>query len=599
MRPQRPRLSQIAPRREAPAPGALLARRQALLLALAVAALVGLLARTAWWQIAQGASLSQRAAQESVRLLTIPATRGAILGANGVTLAISVTRDTVIVDPDLLRATGAMRPAEQALSKALGLSEAALAAQMEVPGAYVRLIGANGQPLLLTEAQSAAAQAAIATARAQGGVVLEPVALREYPDGALAGQTLGFVRQSDGAGQYGVEQMENSALAGTPGELYTRVGENGQPLALAPLRQTAAIPGANVTLTLDATVQLWAEQGLADAIQTTQADGGEVIALDPRTGGIIAMASATSFDPNHYQSAPLGSFSNPAVSEVYDPGSVMKAVTMAAGIEAGDITPQTTFFDPGYTDVAGVRIYNFDRKGHGEENMTQVLHYSANVGAVFVARRVGASTFYQTLGDFGFFQPTGSGLPGEARGLRGGGHGENPALTLAENSFGESIGVTPLQLAQAYAALANGGALMRPHVVASVTADGGLGATTTYAPQVERQVVSQQTAATVTQMLTQSALYSDAHMALLPGYQIAAKTGTSTPYPNDPGWTYASVVGYAPASHPRFVLLVKLDHPRKAIFGGDAAGPLWRDLAQRLFLYYRIPPSAAPSQPAG
>ena len=112
-------------------------------------------------------------------------------------------------------------------------------------------------------------------------------------------------------------------------------------------------------------------------------------------------------------------------------------------------------------------------------------------------------------------------------------------------------------------------------------------------------MVSSQTAATVTQMLTQSALHSDAHMALLPGYQIAAKTGTSTPYPNDPGWTYASVVGYAPASHPRFVLLVKLDHPRKAIFGGDAAGPLWRDLAQRLFLYYRIPPSAAPSQPAG
>lgn len=572
-----------------------MARRQALLLGLVVVVMVGLLARTAWWQIAQGANLSQRAAQESVRLLTIPAARGAIFDANGVALAVSITRESVIVDPDLLRATNAMRPAEQALSKALGMPIAALAAQMEVPGAYVRLAGADGQPLLLTDTQSATTQAAIEAAQAQGGVVLAPVSIRQYPDGALAGQTLGFVRQSDGAGQYGVEQMENSALAGSPGELYTRVSQSGQPLALAPLRQTAAIPGADVTLTLDANVQLWATQGLANAVQNTAADGGEVIVLDPSTGGIIAMASTTSFDPNTYQSAPLSSFNNPAVSAVYDPGSVMKAMTMAAGIQAGVITPQTTFFDPGYVDVAGVRIYNFDHSGHGEETMTQVLQHSANVGAVFVAQRVGSAAFYQTLGAFGFGQSTGSGLPGEVRGLRGGGNGENPQLTLAENSFGESIGVTPLQLAQAYAALANGGALMRPHVVASVTADGGLGATTTYAPQVEQQVVSQQTAATVTQMLTQSALHSDAHMALLPGYQIAAKTGTSTPYPNDPGWTYASVVGYAPASHPRFVLLVKLDHPRRVIFGGDAAGPLWRALAQHLFLYYRIPPS----QPVG
>lgn len=567
-----------------------MARRQALLLGLVVVVMVGLLARTAWWQIAQGADLSRRAAQESVRLLTIPAARGSILDANGVALAVSVTRESVIVDPDLLRATSAMRPAEQALSKALSLPVAALASQMDVPGAYVRLLGADGQPLLLTATQSAAAQAAIDAAQAQGGVVLAPVSTRDYPNGALAGQTLGFVRQSDGAGQYGVEQMENSALAGTPGELYTRVSQDGQPLALAPLRQTAALPGANVTLTLDANVQLWAEQGLANAVRNTAADGGEVIVMDPRTGGIIAMASTTAFDPNAYQYASLSSFSNPAVSDVYDPGSVMKAVTMAAGIQAGVITPQTTFFDPGYVDVAGVRIYNFDHNGHGEENMTQVLQHSANVGAVFVARRVGAADFYQTLHAFGFGQTTGSGLPGEVRGLRGGGHGENPELTLAENAFGESIGVTPLQLTQAYAALANGGVLMRPHVVASVTTDGGLGATTTYAPQIAQQVVSPQTAATVTQMLTQSALQSDAHMALLPGYSIAAKTGTSTPYPNDPGWTYASVVGYAPASQPRFVLLVKLDHPRRVIFGGDAAGPLWRALAQQLFLYYRIPP---------
>lgn len=572
-------------------PLAEMARRQALLLALVVVALVGLLGRTAWWQIAQGATLERQAAQESVRALRIPAGRGEILDANGAPLAVSVTRDTVIVDPALLRSVDALAAAAHALSGPLGVSDASILAQIDVPGEYVRLVGTDGLPLLLTPQQTTAVTAAITEANLWNGVALMPQAIREYPDGTLAAQTLGFVRLSDGAGQYGVEQMENGSLGGSPGLLYTRVNPDGQPLALPPLRQTNPIPGADVTLTLDANVQRWAEQGLASAVRSTNADGGQVIVLDPKTGGVIAMANATSFDPNQYYNAPLSSFSNPAVSATYDPGSVMKAVTMAAGIQYGVITPQTTFYDSGYTDVDGVRIYNFNRVGHGQENMTQVLRYSANVGAVFVARRVGVQRFNQTLSAFGFGQPTGSGLPGEVAGLRGGGAGESANLTLAENAFGESIGVTPLQLAQAYAALANGGVLMRPHIVASVTANGGLGATTRYAPQEVRRVVSAKTAATVTQMLTQSALQSDAQMSLLPGYSIAAKTGTSTPYPNDPSWTYASVVGYAPASDPRFVLLVKLDHPRTVIFGGEAAGPLWRALAQQLFMYYRIAPN--------
>jgi len=569
----------------------LIAQRQALLLALMVALLLGLLGRTAWWQIAQGAMLSQRAAQESLRTLSIPAGRGEILDANGATLALTVTRYSVIVDPALLRSAGKLATVAQALSGPLNLAAANLNTQIDIPGEYVRLIGANGQPLLLTPEQAATVNGAIDDANLQEGVVLLPQAIREYPDGALAAQTLGFVRLSDGVGQYGVEQMENSVLGGKPGLLYTRVNADGQPLALPPIRQTNPTPGADVTLTLDANVQMWAEQGLASVVQSTHADGGQVVVLDPTTGAIIAMANASSFDPNHYYNASVSSFSNPVVSAPYDPGSVMKAMTMAAGIEQGVITPQTTFLDRGYTDVAGVRIYNFNRQGHGEENMVQVLTNSANVGAVFVAQRVGAQRYYQTLSKFGFFQRTASGLPGESAGLRGGSGGENPALTLAENSFGESIGVTPLQMAQAYGALANGGVLMRTHIVASVTADGGLGATTTYAPVAERRVVSQATATTVTQMLVQSALRSDAQMDLLPGYSVAAKTGTSTPYPNDPSWTYASVIGYAPANHPRFVLLVKIDHPRTSIFGGEVAGPLWRALAQRLFMYYRIPPS--------
>ena len=196
----------------------------------------------------------------------------------------------------------------------------------------------------------------------------------------------------------------------------------------------------------------------------------------------------------------------------------------------------------------------------------------------------------QYLNGFGFLHTTGVDLPGEAAGLSD--NSGDAALAAAENAFGESIGVTPLQMVAAYGALANGGVLMRPYIVSSLTADGGAGATTTYGPHQVRRVVSAQTAATVTAMLVNSARVSEAEMNLLPGYTIAAKTGTSTPDPQNASVTYASVLGYAPATNPRFVLLVKLDHPKTDIFGGSAAGPLWRALAsQALHLLPDSPPT--------
>jgi cell division protein FtsI/penicillin-binding protein 2 len=267
----------------------------------------------------------------------------------------------------------------------------------------------------------------------------------------------------------------------------------------------------------------------------------------------------------------------------------MKAVTMAAGVQSGVITPNSSVYDPGYVVVDGQTIYNFDHQGHGEETMTQVLQYSANVGAVWVAQRVGQPRFDATLAAFGFGALTGVDLPGESAGLLA--QSASPAeaqLTLAENAFGESIGVTPLQLMMAYAALANGGLLLRPYIVASVALADGQGRTIAYGPHVVRRVVSAATAATVTQMLVDSALVSEAQMSLVSGYTVAAKTGTATPDPANPGLTYASVAGYAPASQPRVVLLVKLDHPRSTIYGGSAAGPLWRALIAQILRYYRV-----------
>ncbi len=565
-------------------------RRQAILLGVFLLALLALGGRVAYWQIIQRAALTARANAEHLRAVVFAAERGMILDANGNILALSVTRDLVIADPDVIRQSGALDTDAQSLGLALNLPPGLLRSQLNIPGAYVALRDAAGAPMLLDEGQRAAVNAALANG-ALVGVALYPQVIREYPDGGLAAQVLGFVRASDGVGQYGVELGENALLAGQPGMLLTTVDANGDPLATGPQQETPAIAGANITLTLDATIQYWAEQGLAQAIAQTGADGGTVIALDPHTGAILAMANMPSFNPNAYGLAPLANLMNPAVSAVYDPGSVMKAITMAAGIQAGAITPESSLYDNGSTVVDGVRIYNFGRQGHGRENMVQVLQYSANVGAIWVAQRVGLARFNAALAAFGFAAKTGVDLPTESAGLlaqpRSAGEA---ALTLAENSFGESIGVTPLQMVMAYAALANGGVLMRPYIVASATLDGGFGQTLTYRPEARRRVVSAATAQTVTQMLVDSALVSEAQMNLVSDYSVAAKTGTSTPDPARPWLTYASVLGYAPASDPRVVLLVKLNHPRSTIFGGSAAGPLWRALIEQILRYYRVPP---------
>lgn len=570
-------------------------RRQAVLFGLACLALVSIVGRLAYWQIGMHAALAARADAEHLRTVAVPAGRGSILDANGRILALNVTEDTVIADPQLIRQADALAPTAARLANLLDLPPDLVHGQLDQPGAYVRLRDAGGQVLLLGPERSRGVRNAIDDGRLVG-VRLYPVVRRVYPDGALASQVLGFVRTSDGTGQYGVEQEYERALAGQPGQLSTVVDAYGDPLASGPQRWTPPDPGAEVTLTLDATVQDMAERGLAAAVAQTNADGGTVVVLDPRTGALLAMASLPAFDPNDYAAAPLSDFANPAVSSVFDPGSIMKGMTMAAGIETGAITPDSMLDDQGSVVVDGVTLHNWGDIAYGPETMTQVLHHSANVGAVWVAGRVGDAQFEAYLARFGFGARTGVDLPGEVPGLVAQASGPGEAqLIAAEQSFGESIGVTPLQMASAYGALANGGVLMRPYLVQCVTRDGGRGAATCYAPHAVRQVVSPATAQAVTRMLVDSALTSEAQMNLITGYSVAAKTGTSTPDPRHPAITYASVAGYAPASDPRFVILVKLDHPRTTIYGGSAAGPLWRSLAQKLFVYYRI----APDQPGG
>ncbi|HEV2404784.1 MAG TPA: hypothetical protein VGR88_05000, partial [Ktedonobacterales bacterium] len=278
--------------------------RQGVIFLLLAGVLLLLGGRAAFWQTVEHGMLAARANAEQLRAFTEDAGRGAIYDANGRVLAVSVTEDTVIADPDVMRSVSALRSDAARLSALLGLPESLIYGELNRPGAYVRLSDASGQPLRLSLERGAGVGDEITRGKLPG-VALIPEVRRVYANGALAAQVLGFVSASNGKGQYGVEQAYERILAGTPGILYTAVDANGDPLATGLRRETAAVPGADVTLTLDANVQYWVEQGLAQTIQQTGATGGTVLVMDPKTGAIIAMASLPSFDPNVYGQSPL------------------------------------------------------------------------------------------------------------------------------------------------------------------------------------------------------------------------------------------------------------------------------------------------------
>jgi cell division protein FtsI/penicillin-binding protein 2 len=333
-------------------------------------------------------------------------------------------------------------------------------------------------------------------------------------------------------------------------------------------------------LTLDPNIQIEAERILVSAVERHAATGGSVIVQDPVTGKILAMASAPAFDPNAYQESPIDTFLNPAVQEIYEPGSVFKVITMAAGIDAGKITPHTTFYDEGVLTVSGRKIQNWDRQAHGLVTMTTVIEKSLNTGAAFVERQTGHAMFREYLRKFGFDEKTGIDLPGELAGDLRRLSPNAPAVAYATASFGQGVAVTALQMVNAISAIANGGLLMHPYVLAEL------------GPREVRRVISPDTAQAVTRMMVSAV--DRAEVAKIEGFAFAGKTGTAQVpdferggYSDEVIHTY---VGFGPATHPRFVVLIKLDKPAGAPLAGTTVVPAFRDLAQFLVNYYHIAP---------
>ena len=415
---------------------------------------------------------------------------------------------------------------------------------------------------------------------------------RWYPQGSLAANVLGFmgVKDIQHIGQYGLEQYYQEILAGKSGLLDSQKDALGNWLFTGDYNLEPAQDGSNIYLTLDQNVQYVVEQKMKAVIDKWQAISGCAIVMNPPTGAILAMASLPDFDPNEYQKTKnVDYFMNSCTQKLYEPGSVFKPVVMAAGLDVGKISPETTYTDAGILQIGDWTIQNAQQKTYGLSTMTRVLEKSINTGVVFVQRLIGGEIFQKYIEAFGFGNLTGVDLAGETSGnLKN--IEENKEINFANIAFGQGISVTPLQMAAAIAAIANDGKLMRPYVVAKIVAPDGREEITL--PKVIRQVAAPQNAGKLTAMLV-STVRNGYDKVKLPGYFVAGKTGTAQ-IAEGRGYsvtdTNHSFEGYAPAYNPEFLIFLKLEKPRGIAFASESLAPVFTEIAQYLFNYYEITP---------
>lgn len=425
------------------------------------------------------------------------------------------------------------------------------------------------------------------------GVYLGREVKRIYPHNSLASQVVGFVG-GDGIGQYGLEGFYNQILEGEKGfRKKTRVFRESP--FINPGKR-----GSDLFLTLDYNIQFKAERLLVQANNSLDFERGTILVICPRSGKIIALANFPNFNPNQYeQENDFKIFKNSAVQRIFEPGSVLKPITMAAALEEQKITPQTTYIDEGKVRIGGHIIRNYGRRVWGERTMTEVLDRSINTGAVFVQKELGNQKFLEYLEKFGFFKKTEIDLQGEVfsknrefkRGYE---------INFATASFGQGIEMTPIQLARAFLVIANNGRLVRPYLVEKIkNADGEIIKTSPHEPQPvdENRVISAKTASQLTTMMVSSVEKGWARRAKIPGYYLAGKTGTAqVPWAalgvEKRGYsdkTVQSFVGFGPAFNPQFLILITLDNP-KTRTAEYSAVPLFRELASHIIGYYQIPP---------
>lgn len=426
------------------------------------------------------------------------------------------------------------------------------------------------------------------------GLGFEKETKRFYPESSMAAHLLGFVGQdSQGKdkGYFGLEGYYDLEMRGWPGFLRQEKDVQGRPILLGKVKSQQKEDGRSLILHLDRTIQFIVEKNLKEALEKYGAKGGSVIVMDPQTGGILAASSFPNYDPSRYFLFDKSLYKNPLVSDSYEPGSTFKVIVMAAALNEGAVEPETRCDKcDGPRQISGYTVRTWNNKYFPQTTMTEVLEHSDNVGMVYVAEKLGLEKLLKYLGDFDIGSLSEVDLQEE----------ESPQLRpkrdwheidLATAAFGQGIAVTGIQMVRAVAAIANGGKLLEPHVVAEVIDPSGK--VMEIKSKVIRDVIKPSTAKVLTEMMVNAVDRGEAKWAKPKGFRIAGKTGTSQiPLAGhyDEGKTIASFVGFAPADNPRFVMLATLREPTASPWGSETAAPLWFSIAQELFAYFGITP---------
>jgi cell division protein FtsI (penicillin-binding protein 3) len=546
-------------------------------------------------QVLRHSELKTQARTLIDRQITLPSQRGTIADRAGNVLSMDVDRESLWIVPSLIAAEDAPKLA-LTLSALTGADTDDLLAAMSDTEHYWLRVARWIEP----EVAQRIAELD------EPGLKLHYEPRRVYPQTDYAAHVIGAVNfNSDGIS--GVESFYNTQLKGITGTLTAEFDSRQNPIAIAPQQTRPARNGMNLTLTLDPFVQDLAESQLRQAVEQHRADGGTVIIIEPQTGAIRGMASWPPFDPNRYADYPEEIYNrNPAISNIYEPGSTFKIITVAAGLQSRAFTAETLVNDMGSIFRYNEALSNYNGAGHGMINADRVIYYSSNVGALQLNELTGAEQFYKIVRKFGFGAPTGVDLGGEESGIVNvPGSPDYTDITLLTNAYGQGISVTPLQLVRAVAAIANDGLLMTPYIVEQRCEEGTC---TVTEPKAAGQAVERGVAWTVRRMLVNSANFyapvvwasqtgSYADQWLVPGYQVGAKTGTaSIPLPGggyDPSFTIGSVVGFAPAEDARYAVLVKIDRPKDDIWGVQTAIPVFYNIIDQLMRHDRIPPDPA------
>jgi cell division protein FtsI/penicillin-binding protein 2 len=551
---------------------ALIPRRIGLLFALFLVLLSLAALRAAWLGTVEGATLRDAAATQQASEIKVPARRGAIVDRRGIELAVSEPADDVSATPYLVKdAPAAARkiaailgtPEEDVLKKLVRRDTGFVYLARNVPASRTRELKKLNLP----------------------GLTFTPTNRRRYPRGWLASQVLGVVG-TDGNGLSGLEYSQDHLLRGKDGKRRIVRDALGEPISIRDPEPVE--PGSRIRLTLDAAIQDKVEEVLQEVGAKFQPKGSTAVVMDPRNGDVLAMANWPRVDNNDRASAPDYANQNRAVAFNYEPGSTFKAFTVAAALEDGLVTPETRFDLPPQIQVADRTIGESHPRGYVNLSVKEILAQSSNVGAIKIGMKLGAERFDQWVRRFGFGEKTGIDLPGEEAGQLLS-VDEYSGSSMGNLPIGQGESVTPIQMATAYAAIANGGILRPARIVREVDGE-------TRPVNKGRRVISPETAASVREMLKGVlAPGGTAAEATVAGYELAGKTGTANKVDEQTGLYsesryIASFVGFAPAKRPRLLVAVMVDEPKGAIYGGDVAAPAFQKITSFALTYLRIPP---------